>query len=333
MPDLQLQEFLFQHIREKLPDSISLSETVSELLNISNDSAYRRIRGETPLILDEARVLCQHFNLSIDQLLNLKTGSVVFQPVILNTTDYNFEKYLTDILESLKYFATHKEVEVLYLAKDMVLFHNFYYRPLFAFRYFFWMKSIIQHPDFVTKTFTLDCLPPHIEKLGKEINNVYNSFHSTEIWNTVCINSSVAQIEYYREAGFFQAEKDINDVYKALRNTIEHLRVQAEYGAKFLPGEKPTYKKNNFDLYHNRVVLGDNTILVILDGKKSLYLAHDTLNYLMTQDESFCDNAFIKIKGLLKKATILSNVGEKQRNMFFNTLLKKIPEQELIVNE
>ena len=332
MSDIQLQEYLFQRIREKLPTNASLSEVVSELLNVSNDSAYRRIRGETPLIIDETRILCQYFKISIDQLLNIDKKSVIFTPVLLDATENNFENYLTGILKGLKHIASFEEKDVIYLAKDMVLFHNFYFKPLFAFRYFFWMKSIVQDPDFGNRKFKLDCLPPHIEKLGKEITSVYNSFHSTEIWNTVCINSSVAQIEYYREAGFFNSDKDSYLVYEALRDTIEHLRIQAEYGCKFLPGETPAYKKNNFDLYYNRLVLGDNTILAITNQKKTLYLAYDTLNYMMTQDESFCNSAYEMIQGLLKKATILSNVSEKQRNIFFNILLKKIPGKEKTIN-
>ena len=57
MPDYQSQEFLFQRIRELLPVHASLVDTVASILHVSNDSAYRRIRGETPLVLDEAREL------------------------------------------------------------------------------------------------------------------------------------------------------------------------------------------------------------------------------------------------------------------------------------
>lgn len=73
------QDILFQRIKEILPQHDSLVDTISEILHISSDSAYRRIRGETPLVLDEARILCQHFNLSLDQLLETKKRSDSFQ--------------------------------------------------------------------------------------------------------------------------------------------------------------------------------------------------------------------------------------------------------------
>ncbi len=53
MPDYQSQEFLFQRIKELLPPHTTLVDSVAETLHISSDSAYRRIRGETPVVLDE----------------------------------------------------------------------------------------------------------------------------------------------------------------------------------------------------------------------------------------------------------------------------------------
>jgi hypothetical protein len=209
------------------------------------------------------------------------------------------------------------------------LFYHFMLRPLFAFRYFFWMKSILQHPDFIGLKFSMDYLPSHIERTGQEILKLYNNIPTTEIWNTECVNSVIGQIAYYREAGYFHSEEDVETVYDALRKTLEHLKTQAEYGCKFLPGENPLSKKNNYSLFYNRVVLGDNTIMVETDGKRTLYLIYDILNYMATQDTKFCQEVYTKMQMLIKRGTIISNVSEKQRSVFFNILLRKIPSRVL----
>ena len=72
------QVMLFTHIRSKLPGHLSLVDEVAEILNISNDSAYRRIRGEKPLGLDEIQVLCNKYQVSLDQLLHIKSKAVIF---------------------------------------------------------------------------------------------------------------------------------------------------------------------------------------------------------------------------------------------------------------
>jgi hypothetical protein len=187
------------------------------------------------------------------------------------------------------------------------------------------MKSILQHPDFVNRTFALDCVPPRIEKIGKDLLHLYNELPSTEIWNNECINSTISQIEYYREAGFFKNGEDIKIIYEALKNTLEHIKNEAERGCKYLPDEKPELKKETFRFYQNRVVLGDNTILVLHDGTKTLYLNYEVLNYMITKDEKLCEDVYLKMQNLMRRATILSTVSEKQRNIFFNTLIKKIP--------
>jgi hypothetical protein len=326
-----IQEHLFRRIKEKLPPEASLADVIAELLHVSNDSAYRRIRGETPLVLEEARILCEAYGLSLDQLLNIKENAVSFTTFNLNNDDYSFKKYLQDILHNLKLIASFNQKEVFYLTKDFALFHNFLFRPLFAFRYFFWMKSIMQHPDFITQKFSISQLTKEMEDLGTEIIKTYNSIPSTEIWNTECVNSTISQIEYYREAGHFSSDEDVQKVYTALSQTIEHLRAEAEYGCKFYPGENPDFQKPNFQFYYNRVVLGDNTIMCLLNGKKVLYLNYDVLNYMMTQDEQFCNEVYGKLQMLMRRATILSNASEKQRNMFFNLLLRKIPNHSTIV--
>ena len=72
-PSSQIQEFLFQSIKSKLPANISFVHDLSEILGISYDSAYRRIRGEKELSLAELKLICLNYNVSIDALFNFKS--------------------------------------------------------------------------------------------------------------------------------------------------------------------------------------------------------------------------------------------------------------------
>jgi hypothetical protein len=78
--------------------SVSLTDTVSEILHVSSDSAYRRIRNETPLVLDEAKLLCEHFHLSLDQVLNTRSNSVLLK-TFASTPEYSYEAYLSDLIK------------------------------------------------------------------------------------------------------------------------------------------------------------------------------------------------------------------------------------------
>jgi hypothetical protein len=328
MPDYQSQEFLFQRIKELLPPHASLVDTVASILHVSSDSAYRRIRGETPVVLDEARTLCSHFKLSLDNILNVKSGSTLFQNIRVNTNNYKYELYLQDLIKQLQYIGSFIHKEIIYVSKDVPLFHNFYYKPLIAFRYFFWMKNVIQHPDFVDRDFELNCISPEIEKLSRDLLTEYNKLPSTEIWNTECINAVITQIDFYRDSGYFVSAADIKTIYDSLEETFNHLRTVVEYGCKFMPEENPDSKKTNFKFFYNRAMLGDNTIMIVTDRLKTAFLNYDGLNYIQTRDESFCNPLYEDLQNQMKRATLISQTSERQRNIFFGIMLNKIADRK-----
>ena len=328
MSSTPAQEFLFQRIKELLPRHVSVVDAVSEILHVSSDSAYRRIRSETPLVLEEAKQLCDHFHLSLDQLLQVKSGFTLFQTERIHNRHFTFENYLGGILQQLKQVNASPTKEIIYLTKDLPFFHNFLTEPLFAFHYFFWMKSILRHPEFENRCFTMDCLEPEIKKLGADILRVYNDIPSTEIWNTECVNSIIFQVEYYKEAGLFSSAADIKTIYDAAEATVYHLKDQAEHGCKYLQGENPETRKENFKFFYNRITLGDNTIITVTGKIKTVFLNYDVMNYLVTRDEKFCEDSFLELQSLIRRSTLISRTSEKQRNIFFNILAGKIQERK-----
>ena len=322
------QDFLFQRIKEMLPQYVSMVDAVSEILHVSNDSAYRRIRGETPLVLEEAWVLCRHFNLSLDHLLEAKNDSVLFRNIRVRNQEYTYRQYLQGLHLQMEAINNFMQKEIIYMSKDLPIFHNFYFKPLIAFRYFFWMKTHLAHPDFEKMQFSFDILPPDIEQMSMDLTRHYCNVPSTEMWNTESINSTISQIEFSKDSGHFSNAADSKKIYEALEETIYHMKEQAEYGCKFMPGEDPQSKKPNFKFFFNRVVLGDNTIMTITDNVKSAIINYGHLNYIMTNDESFCNDLFGDFENLIRRSTQISQTSEKQRNLFFNILLTKIQDRK-----
>ncbi len=311
-----------------MPQDKSLADAVSEILHVSSDSAYRRIRGETPMVLEEATLLCDHFHISLDQLLSVKSGFTLFETERIDDKDFTFRNYLKRILQQLEEINGFAKKEIIYLSRDLPFFHNFSSEPLFAFHYFFWMKSVIRHPEFEKQKFRLDCLSPEIKDLGKEILRVYNNIPSTEIWNTECVNPIIFQVEYFKEAGYFKSPGDIRAVYESIEATIDHLKDQAENGCKFMVGEEPQLKKDNFKFFYNRITLADNLIMMVTNQFKTVLLKYDVLNYLVTRDETFCSDAYRDLQAQIRHSTQISSTSEKQRNIFFRVISEKIQDRK-----
>jgi hypothetical protein len=85
------QVAFFQHLKTQLPPHITMVDEIADVLGISNDSAYRRIRGEKPIDLEETYKLCTHFRVSMDQLLHLESDAFIFNGKLANESDYSFD--------------------------------------------------------------------------------------------------------------------------------------------------------------------------------------------------------------------------------------------------
>jgi hypothetical protein len=323
-----VQDHIFRRIKEMLPQSGILADVVSDILHVSIDSAYRRMRGETLLVLDEAAQLCKHFNLSLDQLMALKPDDVLLRNVRIRNEGFTYQQYLQSLQQQLTALAGMQQKEIIYMSKDIPIFHNFYFKPLIAFRYFFWMKTHLSHPEFEKLQFDIDLLPNDIEKLSKDLVRTYCNIPSTEMWNTESINSTISQIEFSRDSGHFKTASDIKLIYEALEKTIHHIKDQAEHGYKFMPGEDPSGDKQNLKFFFNRVLLGDNTVMSIANSAKTAFINYGHLNYLETRDENFCNELYHDFENLIRRSTQISHSSERQRNIFFNILLTKIHDRK-----
>ena len=328
MQDKKIQEYLFQRIKEILPPGRSLVDTIAEVLCVSQDSAYRRIRGETLLVLEEARILCQQFNISLDQLLELSGKSTVFRNTQFDSYTPDFKTFLAGVLQQINHLHTFQEKSIIYVCRDIPLFHQLCSRAVFAFNYFLWMRNVFQHPDFVQQKFSFQHLTPDIEALGDELLSAYCKIPSVEIWNLESINGILQQLHYSVQSGIMSRE-DMEEVCAGLYQTLAHLQEQASYGRKFLPGENPRSKKENFQFFYNRMGLGSNSIMTLYDGKKTVYLNYEALSYIDTSDETFCDKMHEQLLTNMRRSTLISKVSEKQRNMFFNLLYAKLPRYEM----
>src|SRR5438045_6308887 len=102
MESADQQILFFQHLKDKIPAHLSFVDEISQVLHISEDSAYRRIRGSKTIDFEEIRELCLHFKVSLDQHLNLSTHNMIFTGRFIKTGDFNFKAYLETMLAQFR---------------------------------------------------------------------------------------------------------------------------------------------------------------------------------------------------------------------------------------
>lgn len=324
MDIISIQQQLFQVIKSKLAVDSSVADEVASLLDISTDSAYRRMRGEKVVTFDELYKLSLHYRISLDQLMNINTGSFMFQGNLLNRDSFRFDAYFKNMLQTISYFNSFKQKEYYYLCKDVPIFYHFLSSEIAAFKYFFWMKSIFDFPEYANKKFSFDLYPEELAITGEKILDTYNQIPSVEFWNVENINIAIRQIEFYRDSHIFQSDQDALKIYEAWEKVIDHVERQAQKGYKYKYGDKETKPLGEYKVYFNEVILGDNSMLVILDGVKIAVVMHTVINYLQTRDVTFCENIYNYMQNLARRSTLISEVSEKERSKFFRILRERI---------
>lgn len=329
----ELQQALFTAIKTRAGENLLLAEEVARLLEISTDSAYRRIRGEKTISLDELHTLCTHYKISLDKLMQVDTGSFLFQGNFLDNKNFRFDDYLKSIIHQLGYISSFKQKEFFYLCKDSPIFHHFYFREFAAFKYYFWMSTLYYFPEFKNKKISFDDYPEALFALGQQILHLYEEIDSVEIWNIENLNTSFRQIDYYRDSGLFRSDEDIIRVYDALESMLDHLEKQAELGYKFRIDDPERKPLGRYRMYFNEVVLGDNQMLAEMDGTRVAFVPHSAANYLVTRDATYCEKFHQYLQNLMRRSTLISEVSEKERSRFFRIMRDKITHRKEILQD
>jgi hypothetical protein len=211
-----------------------------------------------------------------------------------------------------------------YLTKDIPFITYFQIPELASFKSFFWMKSILHYEGLRGKKFALKNSNNEFEEIYKKIVPLYNQIPATEIWNTEAVNTTIRQIEFYRESNIFESKEDAIILYDKLEELINHIEKQAELGKKFTVGQTVRPTDANFQMFNNEVVIGDNTCLAELGEMKITYLNHSVINFITTRDTRFNNYIYESILNLIHKSTQISVVGEKDRSRFFDRLREEI---------
>ena len=275
--------------------------------------------------LEEIKKISLHFKISLDQLMNLNSDAILFHGKLNDQSENRFKSWLEDMLNQLEMVNKHQHKHIYFLLKDIPPFYHFYYKDLSYFKFFFWMKSILHYERFKNESF--DSKIHHFEEYDEIISKIlrfYNKIPTTEIWNLESINTTLRQIDSYQEMGIFANPSDRQLIYKQLLEMVDHLEKQAELGKKFHPilGLEPDNAP--YQLLVNEFILGDNTFMAELDDIRITYLNHSVLYLIGSMDPKLNGAMFDCLENLMKKSSMISTVGEKERIRFFKKLRSKI---------
>lgn len=316
---LPIQSVFIQKLKENLPPNVGLAEELAELLDVSIDSAYRRIRGETDLSIDEIYKITKKHNISIDSIFSNLGDSVTFTYTKLTDNAKNFEKYVQRVYGHVKTISEFDDKKVTYIAEEVPLFYSFFSDKLTQFKFFYWQRSVLNVPDFQGKKFEFGLIPEDQLSLAKSAFEEYKKIPSVEVWTNETILTIIKQVDFYVDSGVFKHKEDALQIVDEIREMVKYVQQCAETGRKEISNQT-----DNYWLYNSEVVLGTNCIYINTGPAKYAYITFNTFNSLTTNNVEFCDETDHWVKNIIKKSTLISGVAEKQRYQFFSKMYKNI---------
>lgn len=109
------EEKLFNLIKLKLSKNVSFIDEIADVLDLSYDAAYRRIKGKTTLNLAETLKLSNHYNINLNTLLVEAKNDV--QKIIVQKT----HNVISDNFLHIFFEESVKEIEKLLESKESKL--------------------------------------------------------------------------------------------------------------------------------------------------------------------------------------------------------------------
>lgn len=318
---LTIQLAFVQKLKELAPANASLADEIAELLNVSADSAYRRLRGETSISLDEAVAICNHFKVPFSAFTESLAGLVTFRYKELDDDEESLYKYLKGLEETLDMLMLANEKKIVYGMTDIPILHQLGFREIGSFKMFYWMRALMGVKSLEAKKFNPNIVSPDLQRVGSSVYTKYKKVPSIEIWSDDLLFPTLKQIEYSWDSGWFDSQEIALSVCENLREMLFNAREMAETGSKIQTGDD---RPLNYQLYFSELLIGNNTIMAHSDNLRAVYLSHHTFNNINTTNEEFCNQTEEWLEKHIKKSTLISGTAEKQRMKFFNLLERNV---------
>jgi hypothetical protein len=321
-----LQSQLFGQVKKQLNPEESLGFIVSDLMSISMDAAYRRIRLETPLTIQETKKLCTHYNISFDALIQLSEGNVLFNYTPLELYDFSLENYLEGILQGFTRLRALKDPKAYLTINNVHFFQALNFPQLIRFRLYFWAQTHLLIPSYQNAKFKHEKISEKAFDLGRQILQSYNQIETVEILDIDMMKGFLRQILYYLDTQMFEDPSYAIFLVERVEALLAHYQNQISVGKKYMFGTEPPAQGNHLEVFVNDTINTDATFLYENDGMNGVYLTHNIMSYLHTTDEAYVRDTKSIIDRQISNSSKISETNLKQRTTYFNELGKMVSE-------
>ena len=320
---------LFNVIKQKLPKNVLFTEEIADVLDVSYDASYRRIKGRTSLTFNEAIKLAKHYKVSLNELFDLPShNSLLINKKKFQDNIDGLIHFYKELSYYTKTFYTTDRTQVFYSAKDIPFHHlktsDLYWRfRIYILLNFSNKKSIDEKVSFYD-------FNPKFSAI-EEANNFIETFKLIDvidIWSDTTIDSSLYQIFYFFKTKVLRKEEalllcdEIDSIIKEIECNVTN------EGADNLV----VTKKFRYALYYSKLLNLNHTIFFKNEFKKGILMPYGSFSHIKIEDANICDEVDVFLQKQVHLAKKISGEAEIDRKIFFTSMYEKIEQLRNEIN-
>jgi hypothetical protein len=320
-------KLLFDLINKK-QDNKKLASMVSEVLNISENTAYRKINGSSTITVDEFFTLVKHFDIDLSHFYSDENHFTFQGNLVYNDNEY-VKHYFDDSAGFLNWI-TKDNGTLFNLSKDIPLFYYFHEKELGWFKIYFMLKYILIDPKYANLKFSLNNCDEELIKSAMYYSNAYQEVNTSEVWNLESVNTTLHQLEFACTSGMLDNSELIEKLFVQFKKILYLVEEQCKSGKKYAFHKLNKPLASTFKMHHNELYLAHNSYFLEFPSNKNVaFVSFGVFNYIHTENIKF--NSYTKLHfDNIQSRSIFLNENENDAKSFFQKLHKKIDAIEKI---
>ena len=306
--ETELNKRIVENVLKYIPKSRKPVIFLVNALNISRESAYRRIRGEIPFTVEELIALATRLDFSIDSIYDQEKQNQTFFDFLRikrNNADYfliMLKKY-GELLEKMSY---DKKIEV------MMAFNTFpppFYASfpnLFKFVYYMWLhqeKDIYRNTPYSEVTLPSEAV---IFQKKSKVNLIRGS-EAVLILDTNIFLNLIKEIHF-----FYQRKLLTNEELHLLKEDTKHLIEQYE---KIV--QTGYYGFTKVQLYLSSLCVNSNTVYYNNGNNVEPFFWIFTVNPVVIQNSGIVSIQLKWLNALKRRSALITQSNEIMQADFF----------------
>lgn len=311
----QFQKILFEKVLAQVPSHVNAAVLISEILGVSTGNAYKKIRHEVSLSLEDALLLSKYFGISLDACNEAmgKAPNLSFEYPAMRQPITGPVDFMQRLIEQLRGIQDMPQAKIWYATSEMPILHYIRMPTLLAFKLHLWARITWRSAEalqFDSQAFYDKY--PEIEALRLEGIERYNQIPSCEFWPMHLLEHTLGQLQVYRDSKRFYRPQDYGQLMGELHDFVQYLQNISESGSK-----APDQSNQNLEVYFNQMTFTNNMFIVYAPRPVAVMATVDNPNFILLRQPEVVHHIASWLESVRSRSIRISGEGEQYRYFLF----------------